>query len=110
LNLAAEEAGGKGHFFSKVHGREQKYELKLVLAVREVPNLYKALVDEGIEAVVQAAHAGFNTTRGEGQIRDVLSHFLSLSSYKSIPEILLLLNKFLSLEPQKRSTAVVFNS
>ena len=57
FDLTAEESGGQGYFLCNAHGREQINVLELVLAVREVLHFHQALVDEGIEAVVQAAHA-----------------------------------------------------
>jgi hypothetical protein len=57
FHLAAEESTGQGHFFCNAHGREQIHVLELVLAAGEVLHLHQALVDEGVEAVAQPAHA-----------------------------------------------------
>ena len=57
FHLALKEAAGQRHFFGNALGREQVDVLELVLAFLEVRHLDKALVDEGVEAKVQAAHA-----------------------------------------------------
>ncbi len=57
FHLAFQEPAGQCHLFGNTLGREQVDILELVFALLEVAHLHKALVDEGVEAVVQPTHA-----------------------------------------------------
>ena len=74
FHFALKEAAGQCHFFGNALGGEEVDALELVLAFLEVRHLDKALVDEGVEAKVQAAHA-YAKLAGQlalGEIRVVL--------------------------------------
>ncbi len=57
FHLASKEATGQRRLLGNAFGREQVDVLELILAVQKVLHLHKALVDQGVEAVVQATHA-----------------------------------------------------
>ena len=57
FHLALKKSAGKCHLFGNAQGREQIDILELVLAFGKVRHLHKALVDEGVEAVVQPPNA-----------------------------------------------------
>ena len=56
-HLALQKAAGQCHLFCNALGGEQINVLELVLAFLKIAHLHKALVHEGLEAIVEPANA-----------------------------------------------------